>query len=529
MVDYYQDGKQNKKGFSKLFAIIIAAVVLLIGGSVAAFVLIESNTPKASYFLSEKNTYDFLTEQVKERFDSELSWHEKGLENPIEDIYEISAQLNMQLSNSQGFVTPEQIINNSTVTVTSQLDRQEKIATAGIKGSFGNISIEDINFYVTSEKMMLGLPFINEILQLNGDDLGKLLHQVDPNAFTGEEKLDFNMLFKGNIIAEEDVKYIEDEYVKWLYDELPEDAFKSSNETVKMESDNIDTEKITFHLTEDQVKAILKDLFTKMADDEHLKEIIVQYAQAQGTGPVVLGENANLDIPNFEEEYDNVMTEAINGLDNFIIPNGLTSTIWVNKDIIVKRDFSIEVGPTEEQLITLYLTGQLENNDSDVSLTYNFGLVDEFGTDHTVSLDGTLSNNDGETNDTITLSFDTIQLIYESNETTDKNKKDFNRKITLHDQTGYTFDLLWTGNAEYDGDQMNSNHELTIAGDGIPENAVVLTINKDSKITDSISLPNGDEIKDIGSLSIEELMTYYETEVTPQLEQWLMGIIGFGF
>ncbi|MEN2467516.1 DUF6583 family protein [Ornithinibacillus sp. FSL M8-0202] len=528
MVENYQDGKQNKKGFNKLLSIIIAAAVLLIGGSVAAFVLIDKS-PKTNYFLYEKKTVDFLGKQVEDRYGSELAWSEKGLESPIEDTYEVSAQLSMQLSDSPGYITPEQILNNTTITLTNQLDRKEKVGKASLKGSFGNFSIEDINFFITSEKVMLGLPFMNEVLQLKGDDFGKLLNQADPMTFTGEESIDFDMFFNQSVLAEEDMKYIKDNYINGLYEALPEEAFTSNNEKVKIGDDNIDTEKITFQLTEKQVKDILKDTFTKMADDDRMKEIIEEYILAQGAGPFRFGESIDVLIPNFDEEYENILQEAITGLDSFMIPDGFTSTIWVNKDIIVKRDFSIELGPTEDELVTFYLNGTLNQNDTDVSLAYDLGFVDELGIDYKINLDGELSNNKGEINDSLTLTSDTLKVIYESNETVDKSKKDFNRTFTLSDDTGYAMDLIWSGDAEYDGDQMKSNHEFSVAGDGIPANAIVLKVNKESKVTDNVSLPAEEEVKDIGSLSLEELMTYFETEVTPQFEEWLMSVIGFGF
>ncbi|WP_042146275.1 DUF6583 family protein [Paucisalibacillus sp. EB02] len=527
MLENNHEVGQKKKGFNKVIAIIIAAAVLLLGGSVAAFVLLDNN-PKVNYFLAEKNTYDLFVEQMEDRYGSEIDWSEKSLEKPIENIYELSAEVNMPLSQGTGFVSPDQIINNSTVTLTTNLDRKEKIASAELKGGFGNFTIEDINFYLTSEKLMLGLPFINEVLQLKGDDFGKLVQQFDPMTFTGEEKLDFNMLFEGNVIAEEDAKYLEDEYVKALYDALPDEAFESVGETVKIGNDNVKSEKITFHLTEEQVKEILNDTLTKMAEDEKLKDILLNYIQTQGTGPFVLGENANLEIPNFEEEYDQVIQDAIDGLDNFKVPEGFTSTIWVAEDVIVKRDFSIELGPTADQLVTLYLTGNLSQDKTDLSFEYDLG-VEEQGLDQSLTLEGTLSNDKGEINDSVTLSIPDGKLIYESNETLKDSNKEFNRTFSFVDATSYQFDLIWSGNAEYNGDSMNSSHELSVASNDIAQDLVVLYIDKEAKVSDGIELPKEDEVKDIGSMSAEELMTYFETEVAPQFEEWLMSVIGFGF
>lgn len=527
MVETNHDLGQKKKGFNKVIAIIVAAAVLLLGGSVAAFVLLD-NDPKVNYFLAEKNTYDMFVEQIEDRYGSEIDWSEKSLEKPIETVYDLSAELNMPLSQGTGFISPDQIINNSTITVTTNLDRKEKMASAELKGGFGNFTIEDINFYLTSEKVMLGLPFINEVLQLKGDDFGKLVQQFDPMTFTGEEKLDLNMLFEGNIIAEEDAKYLKEEYVEAIYDSLPDEAFKSTDETVKIGSDNVKSEKITFQLSEEQVKEILKDTLTKMSEDDKFKDILLNYIQTQGTGPFVFGENANLEIPNFEEEFDIAIQDAINGIDNFKVPNGFTSTIWVAEDIIVKRDLSLELGPTEDQLATVYLTGNLSKDKSDLSFDYDLG-VEEQGLDQSLTLEGTLSNDKGEINDTITLSIPDGQLIYKSSETLKDGNKDFNRTFSFVDAASYQFDLIWSGKAEYNGDNMNSSHELTVASDDIAQDLGVLYIDKEAKVSDGIELPKEDQVKDVGSMSAEELMTYFETEVTPQFEEWLMSIIGFGF
>lgn len=527
MVENNHDVRVKKKGINKVVPIIIAAAVLLLGGSVAAFVLLENN-PKVNYLLAEKNTYELFVDQMEDRYGSEIEWSEKSLEKPIENTYELTAELNMDLSDGSGAISPDQIINNSSITLTTNLDRKEKRASAEIKGGFGNFTIEDINFYLTSEELMLGLPFINEVLQLKGADFGKLVQQFDPMTFTGEEELDFNMLFEGNVMAEEDAKYLQDEYAKALYDSLPDDAFDSKDETVKIGSDNVKSEKITFHLSEEQVKEVLKDTFTKMSKDKKLKEIILEYVQAQGTGPFVLAENANLDIPNFEEEYDNLLQDIINGLDDFMVPDGITSTIWVANDVIVKRDLSLEMGPDEDQLVTFYVNGNLSQDKADLSFEYDFGFVDQ-DIDQSLTLEGNLSNDKGDINDKITVSFADGQLIYESNETMKDSKKDFNRTFSFVDASAYQFDLIWSGNAEYNGDQMKSSHELTVASDDIAQDLGVLSINREAKVSDGVELPNEDELKDLGSMSSEEIMIYFETEVAPQFEEWLMGIVGFGF
>lgn len=523
-----QDVQVKKKGFNKLLAIIIAAAILLVGGSVAAFVLLD-NSLKTKYFLSEKETMNMYAEQMKERYAPELEWAEKSLEKPVENTYKLSAEMNMQLPSS-GPITPDQILNNSTLSIKSGVDRKEKIATAEIAGSFGNFEIDGVNFFLTSDSMMLGLPFLKEVLQLKGEDFGKVMQQVDPTTFTGEEKIDFSMLFEGNVLPEKDLKYIEEEYGKFIYNAIPEEAFKSTKETVKIGSDNVDTEKITFHLTEKEVKSLLSDTLEKMAKDKRLKEIIHEYAVQQGSGPFVFAENSDLTISkeDFEEAYNTAIEEAINGLDDFVIPDGFTSTIWVKKDIIVKRDLSIEFGPSEDDLLTLYIKGHLNQDSKELAFEYDFGFVYD-DVDQALTLVGTLANNDGKIKDSIKVSVADMELSYKTDESLKKNKRDFDRTFSFVEPTGYTLELFWTGNSEYDGDKMNSKHEVTVAGDDFEKDLITLFIDNESTVKDSIKLPKEEDVKDVGSMSYEEMMTYFENEVYPQFEEWLMSVIGFGF
>lgn len=518
------NGRLQKKRINRFMTVTIVALVLLVGGSVAAFVLMDKS-PKASYFLYERNTMDMFSEQVESRYEPELEWEEKSLENPIENNYELSATVHAAIAAGNLPVTVDQVLNNSVLNVTSNVDRENKQFTAEMNGSFGNFEVGDVNLYLTSDNMMLGLPFLNEILQLNGDDFGKLMQELQPEGYTGEEKIDFNMLFEGNVLSEDDLAYIEKEYMQSIYNALPEEAFEAVDETVRIGESDVTTEKITFHLTEDQLKTLLTDTLTKMADDDKMQDIMLNAVLAHDYGPFVFGSNPNFGITNFETDYDTVLKDALAGINDIAIPNGFTSTIWVEDELVVKRDLMIDIGPTAEQLTNLYVKGELEHDSTEQAFEYDFGMIDQ-GLEQTLSVDGTLSHKDGKIKDSITLAMDNTTLIYQSNETLDNGKRDFERVFTLEDGTGYTFDLTWSGNATYHDDQMNSEHEFSVANNN--QDVISLYLDKNAKQTDSITLPQ-EQLKDIGAMNAQEFRNYFESEVTPQFEEWLMGIIGFGF
>src|SRR5699024_4067858 len=122
------------------------------------------------------------------------------------------------------------------------------------------------NFFLTDEKVMLGLPFLKETLQLKFDDIGNMLHEEDPIISPDIIKQSFNIFFNENnsFLTEEDIAYFKKEYVDMVYDALPEDASKSSNEKVDVNGSSTSTEKITLHLDEDSFKDLLSKIFDKL-------------------------------------------------------------------------------------------------------------------------------------------------------------------------------------------------------------------------------------------------------------------------
>ncbi|MUK86912.1 hypothetical protein GMD78_00655 [Ornithinibacillus sp. L9] len=514
----------------KRIVLITLVALLVVGGSVAAFVLTDKST-KETYFLAEKNTIDVLTEELEQRFEPELSWSEQVEENPTESVVELSAEYNDPMGESYGLFSPEQIINNSTITITTGTDKNEKLLTSKVEGSLGGFELGSIDLHVTSDDVMVGLPFLEETLQLKGDDFGSLLSQFDPYTFSGEETLDFNMVFEDNsILSEEDLDYLKEAYATYLYDELPESAFESANEDVKVESETVKTEKITLHLTEEEVRNILSDLFSKMAEDDRLKEMIKEQYQLQTFGAFTVPQASMLmdEANQIVEDFTTAMEEASEEVLEFSIPNGLTSTIWINDNLVVKRDFEVELGPNENEMVSFYLNGTHLFNNSNQSFDYEIGFKDAYD-EGEFALSGELSFEDGDINDSISLTAEEMVLTYESTETLNDTERKFDRNISFDEGYGVVGTLIWSGSASYDNDQMNSQHELSIESPEISQDLFTLHVSKEAKTISSVEIPSSDQVKDLGSMDINELMMYFETEVTPQFEQWMYGIMGPGF
>ncbi|MFD1039581.1 hypothetical protein ACFQ3N_14425 [Virgibacillus byunsanensis] len=518
-------------GSKKIIAIIIGTV-LVVGGSVAAFVLL--NLPaKQTYFLAEKNSAEFLVDKFEERYQPELDWMEVTQEKPFETALELSAHYNDPNSGmGMGMFSPEQIINNSTLTITSAMDRDNKQLNSEIKADIGGMEVGDITFDLTADKVMLGLPFLEETLLLKEEDIGNLLKEIEPNTFTGNENFDFNTFFESNnMLSEDDLEYLKEEYATLIYDELPDDAFTSTDETVNVSNETIDTEKIDFKLSEEEVKDLLTIVLNKMESDDRLKEILKEQIVVQQFGLGISASNLSpvmeTEMDDFINEFESGLKEAQSALQDFHIPNGLRSTIWIKDDLIVKRDFSIEMGPSTEELGTFTVQGSQLFTDVSQTFDYVIGVTDAY-MDESVTVAGDLAWKDNKVSDSINLTAGGTEIIYEGTESLDDGKRDFERIFSMNDNNGEIGSFHWSGNATYQNDQMNSEHNLSIESPEISQDMFGLTILTNAKAIQSVDISSEENSKDIGIMSMDELMQYMELEVTPQFQQWMFSTMGAG-
>ncbi|MGY0693126.1 hypothetical protein ACW2QC_10100 [Virgibacillus sp. FSP13] len=523
-MDETYNSEEAKKGFSKKIIAIIVAALLVVGGGVTAYVLI-TGSDKAQYFTAEKNTIEFMKERINERYQSEFDWRKQTEENPTEAAVELSANYNDPTSGGYGMMNPQEIINNSSLTLTTQTDLQENKVAADIQANLGEMEIGDINLFLDADKVMLGLPFLQETLQLKDRDLGKLLHEADP-TFPKDETIDFNSFFEmAKGLPEDDQEYLTEEYITTIYDEIPDEAFDSSDETVKVDKESFDTKKITLHLSEQKVKDILSTTLKKAKDDKRLKKIITEQMEIQqfGLSSEFAGVDIDQEIKNFEKGLD----EAIKGLKDAHIPKGLTSIIWVKNDLIVKRDFTIGAGPNKDDIGTLTITGTHLLNDETQKFDYEFTAGDATNKE-SMTLTGDLSWKNNKADDTIKLVAGNTEISYDGTETLKDGKRDYERVFSINSPDSGTGSLNWSGVATYDNDKMNSENTFSVEAPGITQDMFSLHVAKDAKTIKKVEAPDDSSVKDLGSMSVNEIMQYFESDVMPQYQQWLMGILGAG-
>ncbi|WP_284139786.1 MULTISPECIES: DUF6583 family protein [unclassified Virgibacillus] len=529
MEETFTEEPKKSKGSKKLIAIVLVAL-LLIGGGIAAAML-SLGSPKTNYFQAEKATIEFMTEQIENRYEQELDWKEKTTEDPSSTTYALTAEYNDPYGSYGGFISPDQIINNSKLTITTETDIEKKQLASKISGNFAEMDLGSIDFYLTEEDMLVGLPFLDELLQVKGNDIGRLLYEADPTTFSEDTTVDLGALFENtsSLYPEEDLEYLQKEYLKLIYEELPEGAFSSEDDKVEIEGKSVKTEKITLNLSEKEVKELLSTIFTKMANDKKLKEMIKEQYQIQQFG-------AGISIPNtltpaiekeadaFVNEFEKATKEADKELKDFQIPNGLTSTIWTKDELIVKRSFTIELGPTKEELVTLSLDGTQLLEEKTQSFSYDFNFKDSYE-EGTLNLTGDLAWDGKKVEDSIKLVVDEIEMAYQGSETLKDGTKDFERIFSLRDSSTEG-KLVWAGNASYKKDSMKSTHEFSLESPDMEQDMFTLYMNKDAKTIKSVEMPNKDNVQNIGEMTPDEMMNYVEAEVMPRFQEWMMGIMG---
>lgn len=511
----------KKRGVSKgLIAFIVA--ILVVGGSVAAYLIISSST-KVKYFAAEKESFEFMTEKLQDRYQPELDWYEQSAKNPTETALQLSGEYNDPNAAGIG-MGPEQFINNSTLTITTAVDMEKEQIAAKLKANVGEIEIDDVNFYLTSEKILVGLPFIAELLQVKNDDLASMLHNINPELFTGEEDLDPSAIFDSSGgLSEEDIKHFKKEYFKMIYDELPEDAFDSTNETITVNDKSVDTEKMVLHLSEKQVKDLVTKVLNKMEKDKTLKELIKEQSALQQMG----GTAINAETDQLISEFESGIAEVKDAMKDFKIPDGLTAALWINDGLVVQRDFKIEMGPSEQELVTISVKGTQLLEDDNQFFNYDLGFSDE-SDEGTINVSGNLTWKDDKAKDSIKLTAEDTVFSYEGTESLKDGKRNFERLFSYKDPLGDGGSLSWDGHASYEKDQMNAEHNLSVISPEMDQNMFSLQLAIDGKTIKNVEIPSEDGVKDLGSMSQEEITQYFQGDVAPDFQKWLMETIGIG-
>jgi hypothetical protein len=521
LVENVQETKVKRKSPALLIAVLTAVLVIGVG-SVSAFFLLNKS-PKVKYLLAETKTFTQMGDLFEERYQNEFDWMEVQRTKPVETTFDVSAEWN-DSSADYNMVELQRILNNTTVSVKQVKDPVEKEWEMNFSGKFGSVSSDLATLYFTPEKMMAALPFTDKILFFMDEDFGKMMRETD-DFYEGPEKLGLSRIFEEQFSMDgEFQKYVKEEYMEYLYHELPEEAFTSEKEEIDVLGEKMKTEKVSMKLSEEQVKSLLVDLFKKARKDEKLKALLKEQIAFSTMTDDVSDQQLTDMINDFEDSLD----EAVDDVNEWHIPNGIESTIWHKSNSIVKREFAMSVGETEDEISTLKIAGVQSLEKSGQKWDYSFTGTDSYTQEDTVvKFTGDLTWKDGKSDDTMTITAQDVDVSYKGKEELDGKKRSFNREFSIADGS-VSPKLVWSGTAEHEKDTMKADHEFTIidpTGD-ISTSEIYLRLKQEGKIAKKVDMPDDSEnLVDVGKMSSDELDDLGE-ELSVEFEKWVTDLMG---
>lgn len=487
----------------KTWIIAIISFFVVAGGASAFFLV--NKTPKEQYFYSEVKTIQHIQELVETRYENETEWAKYGTTKVIDSTYDFSGEY-------QDDTNPEieQAVNNSNVAIRIASDPNKQEVEAEINATILGVDVDPIKGYITTEEIILGLPFYDQLLQLKDKDYGNLMRAIDP-SYSGSENLGLeNFLGKNNILSEENVEYLKEEYMMYLYESLPEEAFTVSDEKIDVNGKSIKAEKVSMTLTEAEVKKILTDVLQKAQKDPKFKEMVEDYLESS------FDQFTAVSTPDTTFEFDEVMDDLISSVDKIDLPDGIKSTIWHDADLIVKRAFNVET----PEAGTFEIAGTQSLEEATQNWDYSIGIDNnslKFTGDLSTTKDGTY------TDEISILDNNNVGLAYNGEEKLSGDDRTFERKFTFEDEY-QPMEFLWTGKSNYKKDSMQADHEFVIAID--ESSNAIIKVNQESKIIKKVNLPaDSEKIVNIGTMDSNALQQLLTEDIYPEMESWGMNIM----
>lgn len=517
-----QEGKKKSKGL--MIGLIVAALVL-VGGSVSAF-FIFNKSPKIQYLMAESESVKHMGDLFEDRYKNEMNWKETQNKKPVESQFDISAEWNDPYVDIY-MEDVQSIVNSSALSVKNVYDPIKKENEIELGGKVGSTELTIGNLILTPEKLFLSLPFSEDIIRFDDKDFGKLMREIDED-YDGQEELGLSKIFESVFSTNEELNtYIQEEYLEYFIEELPEEAFTSEKEKIEVFDKKIDAKKLSMKLSEKEVKALITDFYEKLRDDEKLMEIVKESMHDQAALASSLGEDMTSEIDDVFGNMEEDINEVIEEIDTWSFPGGIESTIWADSNKVVKRDFAMAMGEYEGEETSFQLSGtqllEKTNQQWAYTVTVNDAYYDE---ENSLEFTGDLTWKDNKAKDSMKISVDDFEVIYEGEEKLDGKKRTFSREIGYSD--GYsTPKLIWAGNATHEKDSVKASHEFTVSGEGMEENMYNLIVNQEGKVVKKVDMPGeSDKIVNIGEMKVDEIQAYFETDLATQFEEWAEKLMG---
>src|SRR5690625_7186252 len=107
-----------------------------------------------------------------------------------------------------------------------------------------------------------------------------------------------------------------------------------------------------------------------------------------------------------------------------------------------------------------------------------------------------------------------VQINYLAEETSEGSETDFDRTFTLSENDMEIGKLHWAGKNNYEKDQMEANNSIALETQGLGRDLSVLHLDVVGEHINELEAADIQEGKELGEMSGEEVIDYFDTDVS---------------
>ena len=317
--------KGNKKALK--FPLQLATASALAVSTLAFGMSAEAQSEaKDAYIQAEENEAAQVTTYLESRFQTEMDWAEQTANNASESLVNLSVEANGVPDFDPQI---ESIINSSYLEFLTQQDMNAQQLLVDVNANIGGANIDDLAFGIDQDTLIANLPFYDTPLTLTEDGIKRLAEE------NGESLGEFT--FADFFATEMTVEGLDEEYFTryndLVYETLADESFTSEEVEEEIAGVSQQATVLTMQLSEEEIHEVVNVVLEELKNDEVIIEMIVSQAQVQTAGQ-------DVDVQQeFVDSIDELQTE----FSETQFPQGLTSTLYVVDDQVLKREVNTEI------------------------------------------------------------------------------------------------------------------------------------------------------------------------------------------
>lgn len=329
----------------KIIVTVILIFILLSSGGAVAYYVID-NSPKVAFLKAQLSNFNSYKEAVNNAFGKDLEYYKKGENTPYKVNNEVSFDMNLKGSDLEitemkplvDFFKEFKLIG------THQVDRQKKQLVGNLQIDHDQTSILAADYMADQNHVGVQLKDIYDpYLMIDGNGFGSLVKKFDP-GYSGPMEVNFFEYFYPTVMEVSSSESGDKLYTKYqdlVLASMKKEQFSSK----KIEVNNAKGQKLTWKLTEAEVKDLLTKILQTAEKDELLLDTIIE--QLSRNPQYAIGTDKKMTVE-FRKEFRKLLADAIKNVDKTKFEQGFTWSIVVDSnDQVLEENWELGVDKTD--------------------------------------------------------------------------------------------------------------------------------------------------------------------------------------